>query len=422
MAANTVEERESAEGIVQRAMVEVSYKYNAYAPILSSFRIAYSDMLPTMGVDKYARLTINPKFAIENQAYINGILIHEVLHVFFGHTTDTRSKLAYTENAWHNRMANIAEDCAINQFILEQLPDGAITPSTLSKALGGVRIKYNECAEYYYDKIVENTPKDKQGNGDKQEENGDEQGEGGTGNGDGGSILGNGMCSTDIANTQKIQDALDKMGIEHISQEEVNDSVLRTAQEICKSHGDGYGGLIDFARELMEPKVDWRPLLQSAVKSAEKKAWNIRARSTYKRMNRRYATSPIIMPKKYGHKISAVLSFDTSGSISPEMVNQFLSEVQNAMKFAEIKECALWHTKPYWYGTPQELEKNVEKIFESGGTDEACMGQVEKHCKADLYIHFSDGYHGDNYGFEHPQKHIEILWEGKDIKEIRKEF
>lgn len=92
------------------------------------------------------------------------------------------------------------------------------------------------------------------------------------------------------------------------------------------------------------------------------------------------------------------------------------------MKYSEIKECALWHTDNYWYGSPEELERSVEKVFESGGTDEKCMGNAEKHCKADLYIHFSDGYHGDNYGFEHPHKNIEILWDGNEIKEIRKEF
>lgn len=50
------------------------------------------------------------------------------------------------------------------------------------------------------------------------------------------------------------------------------------------------------------------------------------------------------------------------------------------------------------------------------------MGNAEQHCKADLYIHFSDGCHGDNFGFEHPQKNIEIIWDGQEIKGIRKEF
>jgi len=130
----------------------------------------------------------------------------------------------------------------------------------------------------------------------------------------------------------------------------------------------------------------------------------------------------ILLPKKNGQKVSVVLTFDTSGSISQDMVNQFLAEVQSCMRYSEIKECALWHTSNYWYGTPAELNKDIEKIFESGGTDEACMGNAEHHCKADLYIHFSDGYHGENFGFEHPQKNIEILWDGKEIKGIRKEF
>ena len=50
------------------------------------------------------------------------------------------------------------------------------------------------------------------------------------------------------------------------------------------------------------------------------------------------------------------------------------------------------------------------------------MGEAEQHCKADLHLHFSDGYHGDNYGFKEPHKNIEIIWDGDEIKEVRKEF
>lgn len=389
-----LEARTLAEEIIGRAIQEVAFKYSAYTPILSSFRIIYSDLVPTMGVDKYARLIANPEFVVKNQAYINAILIHEVLHVFFGHTNDTRTKLAYTDDSRHNEIANIAEDCAINQFIHEQLPDECITPLTLRTMLGGVDVPYNRSAEEYYDLIEANLKQDEQ--------------------------LVNAMCSTGEAGTQTIQDALDKMGVEHISEEEVNERVLDTAVQMCKSQGGQYGGLVAFARELIEPQVNWQQLLQATIKNAEKKVWNIHERNTYKRVSKR--SGQILLPKKHGRKISVVLTFDTSGSISSDMVNQFLSEIQNCMRYSEIKECALWHTQNYWYGTPRQLENDIEKVFQSGGTAESCMGEAEKHCKADLYIHFSDGYHGNCYGFEHPHKHIEILWDGQTIKEIRKEF
>ena len=404
-----IESRVLAEEMINKAIQEIVFKYNAYAPIISSFRIVYSDMIPTMGVDKYARLMVNPDFVVKNQAYIKGIVIHEVLHIFFGHTTDTRSKLAYTDDAQHNKIANIAEDCAINQFIQESLPDGAVLPHTLKQMLKkDINIDYDKSAEYYYDIIVANMEKNGKGNGK------------GDGDGDGEEEMENGMCSTDMVASDEIQDELDKMGVEHISQEEVNEKVLETAQEICKSQGHQYGGLTQFAKEMMDPKVDWRPLLQATIRNAEKKVWTIHSKQTFKRVSRR--SSQILIPKRNGQKISVALSFDTSGSISSDMVNQFLAEIKSCMKYSEIKECALWHTDNYWYGSPEELERSVERIFESGGTDEACMGNAEKHCKADLYIHFSDGYHGDNYGFEHPHKNIEILWDGNEIKEIRKEF
>lgn len=391
---NEIESRVLAEEIINKAIQEIVFKYNAYAPIISSFRIAYSDIIPTMGVDKYARLLVNPEFVVKNQLYMKGVIIHEALHVFFGHTNDTRSKLAFSEDAEHNKIANIAEDCAINQFIQENLPQGAVRPETLREMLQ-TNVEYNESSEYYYDLIMNNKDKLPQ-----QQQNV--------------------MCATGDMNTDEIQDALEKMGVEHISQEEVNDKVLQTANEICKAQGYQYGRLADFAREMMNPKVDWRPLLQATIRNAEKKVWNIHSKQTFKRVSRR--SGQILIPKRNGQKISVALSFDTSGSISCDMVNQFLSEVKECMKFSEIKECALWHTENYWYGSPEELERSIEKVFESGGTNEACMGNAEQHCKADLYIHFSDGFHGDNYGFENPQKNMEILWDGNEIKEIRKEF
>lgn len=392
---NEIENKVLAEQIVNKAIQEVVFNYNAYAPIVSSFRIAYTDVVPTMGVDKYARLVINPDFVVRNQNYMKGIIIHEVLHVFFGHTTDSRSKLAFKDDAEHNQIANLAEDCAINQFIREPLPKEAVTPSTLRQMLNkNVSLEYNQSAEYYYDIIVDNMDKSAQQK-----------------------IY---VCSTGKANTKEVQDALDKMGVEHISQEEINEKVLDTAREITKSQGYQYGGLMDFALEMMNPKVDWRPLLQATVRNAEKKVWTIHSKQTFKRTSRR--SGQILIPKRYGQKISVALSFDTSGSISQDMVNQFLSEVESCMKYSEIKECALWHTSNYWYGSPEELERRIEKIFESGGTDERCMGNAEQHCKADLYIHFSDGFHGDNYGFKQPHKNMEIVWDGKEIKEIRKEF
>lgn len=390
-----IESRVLAEEIINKAIQEVVFKYNAYAPIVSSFRIVYTDLVPTMGVDKYARLLVNPDFVVENEANMKGVIIHEVLHVFFGHTNGTRTKLAYTDDEQHNKIANIAEDCAINQFISESLPDGAITVEVLQTQIH-TAVNRNETAEYYYDLIMNNTPESEQ------------------------IQMQNGGCSTDVANTDVVQDKLDQMGVEHISQEEVNEKVLESAQEMCKGQGSQYGMLAEFAREMLEPQVDWRPILQAAVRNAEKKVWSIHARQTFKRVSRR--SGNILIPKRYGQKVSVALSFDTSGSISADMVNQFLSEVNSCMRYSEIKECALWHTSNYWYGSPEELERSVEKVFESGGTDEKCMGEVEHHCKADLYIHFSDGEHGSNYGFEKPHKNIEIVWDGREIKEIRKEF
>ena len=393
-----LESQALAEQILSKAIQNVVFNYNAFAPIISSFRIAYTDSIPTMGVDKYARLIANPKFVVDNEVYMQAIIIHEVLHVFFGHTTDDRSKLAYTDDQQMNFLINLAEDCAINQFIDRscdvelKMPEGAITPYTLSEMLN-CHVPPDLSAEEYLDIILahkQNAPQI------------------------------NVMCAAGDVNTGSMQDELGKMGIPHLSQEEVSEKRLETAVEVSKGQGNKYGMLQDFARELMEPKVDWRPLLQATIRNAEKKVWTAHTHSTFKRTSRRSTT--FLMPKKYGHKLSISLSFDTSGSISADMVNQFLAEIEGCLRYSDVKECALWHTSVYWYGTPTQLKQDVEKVFQSGGTYESSMSEAERHCKADIHFHFSDGEHGNNYGFKEPHKNIEIIWQNDEIKEIRKEF
>ena len=399
------EYKAEAEEILSKAIQSVVFEYNAYSPIISSFQVIYSDMVPTMGVDKFARMVVNPKFLVENRAYAKGLVIHETLHIFMGHTGDTREKLAYTDDIKRNQLLNIAEDCAINQFIREQLPKGAVTVRSLENTIHE-SLRYGESSEYYFDALMRyKQEKQNEGNGNSAQESID------------GVNNDNSDCTGDV-NSKQVQDELDKRGVKHISAEEINDRAMESAKQITKSQGSQYGNLVDFAKKMLEPKVDWRPLLQATVRNAEKKVWSMRLRNTYKRTSKR--SKQVLLPKKYGNKISVCLSFDTSGSITNEMVNQFLSEIQNCLKYSELKECALWHTRNYWYGTPQELQSKVEKVFESGGTDEACMGIAEDHCKADLYIHFSDGYHGEAFGFTHPEKNIEIVWDDNNIKDVRK--
>ena len=225
--------RSEAEEILGKAIQTVAFQYNAYVPIISSFRVVYSDMIPTIGVDKYARLVVNPKFLVENRTCAQGLVIHETLHIFMGHTSDKRDKLVYTDDQDHNSIVNVAEDCAINQFIRESLPKGAIKPSTLSAQLN-TNLPYNETAEYYYDKIMENLNNKQNGNNGQngQDENDDE----------GQSTVGKGNpCSTDLVNGQEIQDKLEQMGIKHVSEEEINDRATDVAKQISKSQGSQYG-------------------------------------------------------------------------------------------------------------------------------------------------------------------------------------
>lgn len=176
--------------------------------------------------------------------------------------------------------------------------------------------------------------------------------------------------------------------------------------------------LADFAREQLKPKVNWQTILQNRVRTCETTVYKLRERDNYKRPSRKTCWSGgAILPKKVGKQLYTVLSFDTSGSITHELLSQFLSEVQGALQYSEVKRCYLWNTEVYWKGSDKDMQNSIEDIYQTGGTDGDCMRQVGEDVKSDIYIHFTDGY------LEYPTgmkgTHLAIVWEDDEIKEVR---
>jgi predicted metal-dependent peptidase len=220
---------------------------------------------------------------------------------------------------------------------------------------------------------------------------------------------------------ERIQKKLDKICPDHVSTEELNESVQDTYRKCAE--GEGCGNMVSeltaFAREMLKPKVNWRTVLQNAVRTAETTEYKIREKDNYKRPSRRTKWGGgVILPKKAGQKLNIVMSFDTSGSISHELVNQFMAEVKRALQFSEIKKCYLWNTSVYWSGSEKDMQRDLEKIFQSGGTDGECLVEIGEDIKADLFIHMTDGC------FTYPNqvrgKHLAIEWDNNEIKKVRK--
>lgn len=381
--------RSRAEELVEVALYRATSSYPALINIFGTMKVVYTDKVPTMGIDKYNRLAVNEEWASENEKFMQGLLVHECLHVFFTH------HLIQEKQGYEQLRFNIAGDIHINSVIDDErlaLPSGCCRNTTFN-------LPENLCAEEYYHLLENNVKKMTVA-----------MSFGASGGG----------SSGDMLNDEETQKELDKLAPDHLTTEELNEQVQESYENLVngKSAGSMTSKLADFAREQLKPKVNWRTVLQNRIRTCETTVYKLREKDNYKRPSRKTCWGGgAILPKKAGQQLSMVLSFDTSGSITHTMLNQFLSEIKGAIQYSEIKQCYLWNTKVYWKGSEKELSNSIEKIYETGGTDGDCIKQVGESIKSDIYIHFTDGY------LEYPTgmkgTHLAIVWENDEIKEIR---
>lgn len=92
------------------------------------------------------------------------------------------------------------------------------------------------------------------------------------------------------------------------------------------SKGNVPGAIGDFLAELTKPSVTWKDILRHAASSVFK------GRYSFNRPSRRSAAIGMRLPSRAPTKQGAVIFIDTSGSISDESLNQFVTECVQIMK------------------------------------------------------------------------------------------
>jgi hypothetical protein len=110
-------------------------------------------------------------------------------------------------------------------------------------------------------------------------------------------------------------------------------------------------------QDLIEPKMDWRALLDSHLRSAQKDDY------TFNRMSRRdWATGLILPAQDVLETVEVDIALDVSGSMTDEMVRDILSEVKGIMEtFADFRLRVLqFDTKVYGFKefTPLQPRRN----------------------------------------------------------------
>lgn len=304
--------------------------------------------LATAGIGKNginAVLYINPDFwwSLDDEERIS-LVEHEVLHLANFHPL-MRNHLP------NHRMANIAHDCEINQYIHTRLPKGAIFPETIGldsneHAKKGSRFYYSHLRKLGEDKMREMLG----GNPSEGEAFG-ENGQGGAS--DSGQTPGQpgGGTETDGTPGTDEQKASNDKGFRGMNQNErtqdshsvwkefdelsdgEKESVKRAIEQQIMSAYDsldekGRGTVPGHFRKFIEdlqrrkPIVDWRGFVKRFMGSSSEKFPKLSRRKPSKRF-------PGAMGIRRKRRRSILLVWDTSASVNNDELSRFLSITDN---------------------------------------------------------------------------------------------
>lgn len=178
------------------------------------------------------------------------------------------------------------------------------------------------------------------------------------------------------------------------------DAVIQAAQTAGADNIPG--GIKRMIKELLEPQMDWREIIRAQIESSLKSDY------TWLRPNRKGWHMTAILPgMDNDFQIDVALAIDTSGSISQEMLTEFVSEVAGIMEQYEEYRIRIWQFDTQVYGFDEFKSDDGRDIREyeisgGGGTDFMANWtyMIDQEIEPDQFIMFTDGQPYDSWGLE----------------------
>jgi len=297
---------------------------------------------------------------------------HEVLHCVYDHFGRRGDR---DPQLW-----NIANDYCVNGDLVKHSVGEKITsvPCLYDRKYDGMS------SEEVYDALYENAEKidigklldqliDEHLDGDG-EGDGDQEGEG------------KGCPKLTAEEKQAIKD-------------EIKEAMLAAAATV-----DGAGnlpaGVKRLIQQLTEPQMNWREILRMNLEST------IKADYTWMRASRKGWHMDAVMPgQKPDEMIDVAVMLDASGSISPDMLRDFLSEIQGIMDSFPAYKIHVVTFDTECYNPAQYDSDNLDSMIDyevsgGGGTDFDCIFTYlkDQEITPRRLIVFTDGYPFGSWG------------------------
>jgi len=367
------------------ARVGLLLRHPFFGNMATRLRImAADDWLPTAAVDG-RNLYFNTQFfnAMSNKE-IEFVIAHEILHCVFDHLgrRDDRDPVLY----------NIAADYIVNNILVRDRI--------------GEKPKLVDCyqdfkyegwqSEAVYDDLFEEA---KERGKEFLEELGELLDEhlDGEGDDDGAAEEGKEEKDSKGNSVSKKKPKFTKEEAKKI-RDEIKESMMQAAQ--AAGAGNTPGEVQRMIKELTEPKMNWREILQQQIQSTVKNDF------TFSRPNRKgWHTGAILPGQDFDETIDICVALDMSGSIGNSQAKDFLGEVKGIMDQYQDYNIKIWCFDTEVYNE-QEFSADGGKdlteyeIYGGGGTDFMCNWTYMKEhgIEPKKFIMFTDGYAWDSWG------------------------
>ena len=306
------------------------------------------------------------------------LFAHEICHCIFDHFGRTGSR--------DRQLSNIAQDYAVNQILVDERIGDKITEVKIC-----YDPKYRGMAwEEIYDELWEKAEKIPMDQllaqlGEMLDEHINEsEGPGSEG---------------DKTKDGKSKPSLTKEEAEKLRQE-IKEAMIQSAA--AAGAGKVPAGIQRMIKDLTEPKMNWREVLQMNIQSI------IRNDYSFTRPNRKSQHSGAILPgMKNDQTVDVAIAIDMSGSIGDEDAKIFLSEVKGIMEQYEDYAIDIWCFDTEIYNHQRFTHDDGDALLSyepmgGGGTD----FEVNFNFMKDIdlvpkkFIMFTDGYPCGSWGDE----------------------
>lgn len=346
----------SAESILEKARVRIVCDAPFFGAIACGLPSELDEAVETACTDG-TRIRYAPSFLEKlDVRQVVGLIAHEVLHIALLHSVNRGSR---DPQLW-----NQACDYVINLILKDggyYLPEGGLLDE-----------KYRNLTEYQVYEILakdkaekQKQKKQKQDNqsSSKQDDKSSSSGAGGDEQSDEQSSDGEPDKSCEWG---KVEDPTeDGKPLSEAKKAEVSEKILQSvagAEATARLAGNLPAGLDRLLGSSRKPAVNWRDTLRRLLTEKTNDDWS------WRRPSRRHRTAILPSLSSEGAGVLAI-SVDTSGSISPELYEQAIAEVQECAQSIKAKvfigSCDTEH-----YGFEEYLDGDpLPKLRGGGGTD-----------------------------------------------------